>query len=183
MLSAGLNASLCIFCPTNLSSIPLNTSEYNIKMIRPLHTEARCALTIKKGDLIVSIQYGSDRMPTEKVQYAAFDTVEVVSKHMFRGIVQVRNDLYLSGTRTFKELGLPRFVIPLLRWGLWRRNVCTVPKAVALDLMRRYIDVHREPLNRGPGPFNTEEIAISVNKLEDQQPKVLTPWDREKLAS
>lgn len=146
-------------------------------MIRPLHTEARCALTIKKGDLIVPIQYGSDRMPTDKVQHAAFDTVEVVSVHLFRGIVKVRNDLNLSGKRTFKELGLPRFAVPRFMLGFWRRNVCTVPKTAALNMMREYINAHREPINRGPGYGPFDEIAISENKLGTQVPSVRTHWD------
>ena len=152
-------------------------------MIRPLHPEARCALTIKKGDLIVPIEYGSDRTPTDKVQYAPFDTVEIVSKHLFRGFVRVRNDLNLSGTRSFKELGLPRFAIPFLRWGFWRRSVCAVPKVVALDMMREYIDTHREPINRGPGfgPFDTAAISRNLIGIEDTNASI--HWESDKIAS
>lgn len=152
-------------------------------MIRPLHQKARSALFIKKGDLIVPIAYGSDRAPTDKVQYAAFDTVTVISKRFFRGTVDVQGDLNLSATMTFRELGVPRFVVPFLRLGRWNELVCTVPRATALDLMRQYIDAHREPINRGPGSGPFDLVAISENKLQFQRPEVRTPWDRDKIAS
>ncbi len=152
-------------------------------MIRPLHKEALSARTIKKGDLIVPITYGSDHTPTSKIEYAAFDTVTVVSKDMRRGTVDVVTGIHQSRTMTFKELGLPRFTVPRLRLGFWRRHVCTVPHTVAHDMMRDYIDANRPRLNRGPGfgPFNPAQI--SKNKIGLDGRDVLTPWDRDKLAS
>lgn len=152
-------------------------------MIRPLHRQAQTAFSIKKGDEIVPVQYSPDRTPTDKVEFAAFDTLTIISKKIFHGVVEVYDGFHQVKTMTFQELGLPRFTIPLLKWGRWSRQVCTVPNAVALDMMRDYVNTNRSTLNRGPGPGPFDAAAISKNRIGLSETSVFTAWDRDKIAS
>lgn len=157
--------------------------DYGVNVFKPLHHEARRASNIKVGDLIVPIQYGPDRTPTNKVEFAGFDGLTVHSKNMRTRTIEGTDSIGQKVTKTFAELGLPRFVIPGLRWGRWSSQVCTVPHAVALDMMRDYVNTHRQPLNRGPGPGPFDVVAISRNKIGLDEFSKRTPWDGAKVAS
>jgi len=128
----------------NLAQTQVRPAPTRRKVKTPIHAQALMVKDLVPGERVTPIHYNTDGTLIEISADAIFGTLTVVSIAPNEGTFVGYDTLRKQITLTFDDCGIPDEKLN------WSSTCCTLPWAIAVELLRAHCDATREIPVRGP---------------------------------